>query len=236
MQRTIIAMAGKMGSGKDTAGDFLKAEGYRQIAFADNLKLMSMKIFGLSHSQCYDQDEKIKSFDEYKEITRTKLLEIKNYAFKENGFSLNQDMEAKLWKLVHPYDMGEEVPVVIKSPRELLQYLGTEVLRNCIDEDYHAKVVKHYIDKYKWDKVVITDCRFPNEKRLVNEWGGKTILIDRPDTTHTGIANHASETSLGDESTYDYVIKNDKSLEEFKKNVLKVEKEIINERATSDSK
>jgi dephospho-CoA kinase len=59
----IIGMAGKMGSGKDTAGNYLINEyQFQRIAFADNLKEMAMKVFNLTYQQCYDQDLKMVNF------------------------------------------------------------------------------------------------------------------------------------------------------------------------------
>lgn len=210
----IIAFAGKMGSGKDAAAGFLKEKGFERIAFADNLKEMAMEIFGLTRDQCYDQDLKKAEFETPLRVLAGDIGSIMDYAKKKNGFEIDGEAALKLLSTTG---------VDLISPREVLQYLGTEILRNCIDEHYHAKVVKNIIDMRGWTNVAIPDCRFPNERMFVKEWGGLNVLIKRPAElieNTAGIEAHASETSLGDESEYDIVIENDTTLAALKENVL----------------
>jgi hypothetical protein len=212
----IIAFAGKMGSGKDTAADFLKQEGFEALAFADNLKEMAMDIFRLSKEQCYDQEMKMKPLKDPITLSITHISKVMVYAEQKNGFTVDKDAALKLYKLI-------DDPVTLNTPREVLQYLGTEILRECIDPNYHALVVKHKIDSRSIQKVAITDCRFPNERMFVKKWGGKTVLIDRPSeaiSTTSGLSGHASENSLGQTQEYDVVIKNDTTLNALKENVL----------------
>lgn len=55
------------------------------------------------------------------------------------------------------------------SPRIALQQIGTEVIRNHLHEDMWIHTVENKIRKL--DKVVITDCRFPNEIDFVKKHG-----------------------------------------------------------------
>jgi hypothetical protein len=209
----IIGMAGKMGSGKDTAGNYLINEyQFQRIAFADNLKEMAMKVFNLTYQQCYDQDLKMVNFKKPIKLDRGHIFSIMNYAENINGIVTKPQNISKLFNLI------ENKPV-FKNPRELLQYLGTEILRDCVQEDYHAQVVKNVIEKNKWEKVVITDARFPNEREAIKQWGGFNVFIDRPSATSLGIKGHASENSLGDGSEYDFCVKNYSTLDDLYKNV-----------------
>ena len=75
---------------------------------------------------------------------------------------------------------------------------------------------------------IITDTRFPNELAAVEERGGITIKVDRPYTTVVGVSGipatfsqtqfHSSETAL-DNSSFDYVILNNGTMEELIKEV-----------------
>ncbi len=80
------------------------------------------------------------------------------------------------------------------TPRYVLQTLGTDYLRNYIDENYHTKIIdldiKQYIrDGYK--SIILTDLRFPNEANYVKENGGIIIKVDRPGLD--GVSSHQSE-------------------------------------------
>ncbi len=55
------------------------------------------------------------------------------------------------------------------SPRIALQQIGTEVMRNNLHQDIWMLTVENKMRKL--DKVVITDCRFPNEIDFVQKHG-----------------------------------------------------------------
>jgi len=88
---------------------------------------------------------------------------------------------------------------------------------------YQEKYGLLYGDVSKWDGkgVIIPDVRFPNELRAIKAAGGQIWRIYRPETdgkaTDTGVAGHASETSLDaiPDSEYSGIINNDGTLEEF---------------------
>lgn len=84
------------------------------------------------------------------------------------------------------------------SPRELLQIIGTDLFRNGLMEDFWVRIgilsIQEAIAKGK--NVVVSDTRFPNELKAIEELGGKTIRMKRIDyPTHD---QHPSETSLDD--------------------------------------
>ena len=94
--------------------------------------------------------------------------------------------------------------------RSLLQKLGTEAGRNVMGENIWVDATLAGLDPQ--GKYVITDCRFPNEARAVQESGGKLYRIHREGV---GPANdHSSETSL-DDWKFDGVILNEGTLEEY---------------------
>jgi len=62
------------------------------------------------------------------------------------------------------------------SPRIALQQMGTEVMRNHFHEDIWLLTLENKLRKH--DKVVITDCRFPNEIKFVLR-RGEIWTIDR---------------------------------------------------------
>lgn len=211
MKARIFAMAGQMGSGKDTAAKYLVDNfGYKKIAFADNLKEMCKFVFNLVDYDVYDEAGKFKKFEAPKVLTVQNVQGILSWASK-NGFEMKPEVVEACFKL-----QGK----TFDTPREVLQYVGTEICRMNIHNDFHAEVVKLKIEREGLDKVVISDCRFLNERNAVKEWGGTNVLITGRSTEHEASQfskGHASENSLGNESEYDVVIANTGSLEELHK-------------------
>lgn len=94
------------------------------------------------------------------------------------------------------------------SVRSMMQTLGTEWGRNCVDPDLWTRVA---ITQAKWLRsdglnVVMDDMRFPNEFDAVKAAGGITVKVIRPGYVPDG--SHSSEGQL-DDHQFDYVIFND---------------------------
>lgn len=88
--------------------------------------------------------------------------------------------------------------------RQFLQELGTDAIRNNLHEDawVNATFANFNTDRHNW---IITDVRFPNEARAIEERNGLVIRINRPDLESTD--NHPSETAL-DNYDFDFVFEN----------------------------
>lgn len=225
----IIAIAGKMGSGKDTGVNHLVENyNFKRMAFADNLKFMCMNVFGLSYDECFDEEMKFRPFGYKKErywfwekFYKTPITfkqrhaeGIINWAKEENHFPITDEMRSAIYRLIGI--------VKFETPRHVLQYVGTEILRNIIDEDYHAKVLYQDILSSGVENIAISDCRFPNERQKVKEWGGTTIIVTGRETDKAAddkSKSHASENSLGTISDYDFSISNTHTLETFYSNL-----------------
>lgn len=111
------------------------------------------------------------------------------------------------------------------TPREILQYMGTEAYRT-IDNDYWVKQLFKYVDRNKLDNVIITDGRFPNEIKAVKERGGIHIRINRDGAQAAQGQTHASETSLDDGPDVDFYISNNGSISDLEIEAKKIIKEI----------
>jgi hypothetical protein len=62
------------------------------------------------------------------------------------------------------------------TPRWILQYFGTEVMRG---QMYDAIWVDSCIGRYKGENTVISDTRFPNEVKAIRSHGGIIIYVKR---------------------------------------------------------
>ena len=64
------------------------------------------------------------------------------------------------------------------TPRWVLQYWGTEVVRRHFHDDMWIASLENRLRSSK-DDIVITDCRFPNEIKAIRSAGGKVVRIKR---------------------------------------------------------
>jgi hypothetical protein len=64
------------------------------------------------------------------------------------------------------------------TPRWVLQYWGTDVLRNHFHSDIWVASVENKLRQSK-DNIVITDCRFANEINAIKNAGGITLRVER---------------------------------------------------------
>jgi hypothetical protein len=114
------------------------------------------------------------------------------------------------------------------TPRNIFQYVGTELFRNnlskCpglewVEENIWYNVLKKSILD-QWEKnpdqlIVITDIRFQNEIDLIKELGGISIKITKDNILNTD--THTSEIDI-DKLNVDYNIKNNGTISDLYKN------------------
>ena len=86
-----------------------------------------------------------------------------------------------------------------KTPRELLQLLGTEWGRNSIYEDIWVNLWSIKVSKLLQEgrNVVVDDLRFPNEMDAIKKLGGECWFVSRPNS-EASTFGHSSEGSLDD--------------------------------------
>lgn len=66
--------------------------------------------------------------------------------------------------------------------RRLLQLLGTDVLRECIDPEWHTKAWGHLVTHIQGAgnpnaTIIVDDVRFVNEVKMIHHMGGSIIRI-----------------------------------------------------------
>lgn len=98
-----------------------------------------------------------------------------------------------------------------KSPRQMLQWFGTEYGRQMIDPDIWLNVAQRFIDKLPRSVIVIPDVRFENEADWIRE-RGFLLHIERADCA--GVTAHVSEAGIQREED-EPVILNDGSLDDL---------------------
>lgn len=103
-----------------------------------------------------------------------------------------------------------------KYTRTRLQQIGTEEGRDKYGENIWVNIMREIILQYQSrgiEFIFITDCRFPNEVKFIEEMKGIVIRIEAKDrnafimSKEDSNSSHPSETSLQNHS-FDYVIYN----------------------------
>ena len=66
--------------------------------------------------------------------------------------------------------------------REILQRVGTEAMRDGFDKDVWVKIAELKARSLleKGERVILTDCRFPNEAEMICRLGGIVVEMERP--------------------------------------------------------
>lgn len=106
----------------------------------------------------------------------------------------------------------QEIPWLGKSPRQLLQSLGTEWGRQSVSDDVWIRIALRTARIASL--AVIPDVRFDNEAQAIRAVGGSVWRVVRPGVSCLGAstAQHSSERGISPE-LIDEVLMNDGSLE-----------------------
>lgn len=153
-----------------------------------------------------------------KEVCEAKGLKVINLAY---GNYIKEYV-----KKISDWDGSEETK---ESVRPLLQMLGTEVVRDNIDNDFFVKRLMDDIKVYSYffDIVTISDARLENEIELPKQNFNNIISINvRRTNFETNLTlneqNHRTEIGLDNYNDYDYRVLNDGTLEQLKEKVTKI--------------
>jgi len=184
----IISISGRKLSGKTTLANEAIKKGFIKISFADKLKRITSELI---KCPVEDLSDPIKKEEKFK--TPLHWLDLKDKLEKILNLSLTNGIKNEL----------------LESKRDVLQFVGTEVLRR-VDSEYHVNSLREQIEPNK--NYVTDDCRFLNEFQLLSSLGAVSILVIRP--SHMVYSNHESETALN-RKYFKKIIKNNQSKEKF---------------------
>lgn len=224
----IIGFVGPKSAGKDASAKILidskLAEG--RIAFADPLKKICTEVFSIPPKMFTDPVFKEQPFTEPVILTAKILRKIRDYCNKwvpeydKNGKGLYNSQRAIISSIENK---------TINNPRELLQIVGSEFIRDQIYHKWHMLAAFSPLNiKLKSEGTYcVTDIRFVNEyEYLVDVFGDKfsCYYIERPSAEEIlATATHKSELQVKDIRSMlkdSQVIKNDGTLEDLKAKLL----------------
>lgn len=129
-------------------------------------------------------------------------------------------------KKITGWDGREETKETVRS---MLQLVGTEVVRDNIDQDFFVKRLCDDIRVYSYffDIITISDARLPNEIDIPKKAFDNVISINIERTNFKSNLSvteqkHRTEIGLNNYNNYDYRIINDGSLDELKQKVYRI--------------
>lgn len=172
----IIGFAGRKRSGKTSLAKYLKEEENAVIiTIANYLKYLCCDLLNISYEELNEKKDKGDTFDIIPDDRWFKIIDNRTHI---GYFNIKNEL-----KDIH-----------ITNIRQLLQVIGTDVIRK-YNENWHVEKMIEDIKSYSNDKlIVIDDVRFPNEKEAILNLSGEVFFVIRPNTL--SVSNHASETAL----------------------------------------
>ena len=86
--------------------------------------------------------------------------------------------ESRLWREAKDEWWSEKLLRDI-TPRRMLQEIGTDLFRNNFHCDIWLNCLENKLRKYKNKNVVISDCRFKNEIKMIKKYKGFIFQLNR---------------------------------------------------------
>lgn len=156
----VIGLMGRAGSGKDAAAQVLMQEHkFVRVAFGDGVKQEVADSFCIPRSLLTIRETK------EQKTPALAICQSLNASFIDRMITLNECIYSP------------------RSPREIMQFWGTEY-RRLDDKHYWVQRTKHEIQDLIQDgqtKIVVSDVRFDNEAALIeSKFNGRIWFISRP--------------------------------------------------------
>lgn len=189
----ILSISGQKGVGKSTiASMFVDKYKFTELTFAQPLKRAISVAFSVSLHSLEVQDEKERIFDE-RSVSESELDVFLDVL---DGYrSINKDERRRC----------HLVKVKYKTLRELMQLLGTDVIRKQVCDNFWINILIDRVSASESTNIVVTDARFPNERKALKSLQAQLMLVKRGVVKNDG---HLSENMLGLEPDYDVVVDN----------------------------
>lgn len=263
----IVGITGQAGTGKDEiAKRLVTCHDFKQLALADPIKRFGMYVFGFDALQLWGPSSARNTFDpRYNQCdirskgvnfvpgcSLSSVTRACDPGWGDAAVNLTQFAPGWVGELVKGKkerkkaledlyfwfgSLGHHYAEL--SPRIMLQHLGTEWGRECVDPDIWINSLISTTDQilkgYKYDRetgfsgervppprgVVVSDVRFANELKCIKKADGRIVKVTRKAAAQKakklGISNHASETEQEGfkDDQFDAVLANEGSIKEL---------------------
>lgn len=170
MSQQVIGLLGRAGAGKDTSAQALIAAGWERIAFADPLYREVGQAFDVTVEFLGNRSTK-----------KTPLPELALYKCKDQVFVAVALAHAGMQLGVTHARKIRAFLMKDRSPRQVMQWWGTEYKRKIVSQDYWVNLCRQAILAKPDKNFVITDIRVPDEAIMVtDEFAGTLVRVIRP--------------------------------------------------------
>ena len=183
----------------------------RESSFADKLKNVSSSAFGIERKHFDDQNLKEVPFETPMILTEERIVHILSFYV----------TDVKSVRYQHL------IGTKLKSPRHIAQFVGTELLRDCVSRNIHIENVPIYKDTV----TVISDTRFENEYEVMkdrNDIEYYPVYVYRKTAEDVArLSSHVSETELFKFKDKCYLLDNNGDLRDLEMNVKKFIDQVV---------
>lgn len=200
-EKMIITVSGLAGAGKDSLADVLvKKHNFRKISLADSLREICSEVFDIPMSSFLDRDKKDSNLQNPFVPTKQDTIDL---------------IANTLNRVSKQYSFPDPVPmptVTLVTPRDVLKWAGTEVIRKYCGNDIWIEIAMQKAKKLD-QHCIIPDVRFQNERDFFQD-KATMILVKRPNFP---VIDPSENT--GQDVEYDVIFSNDTGLQEFQASV-----------------
>lgn len=218
----LIGISGKIGSGKDTVGSIIQyltyLESYKKHCIENNIIYNEISYGGFIKQIDYYTTDKYTNWNIKKFAGKLKQIvsiltgipvndlerqDVKDQVLGEewNFVNISKGGDSRVYRKIASLFPG--IPASTYSVRTLLQFVGTNAMRDVIHEniwvnalfaDYTKPAVaairdsggySNHLDAFSFPNWIITDVRFPNEAEAIKERNGIIIRVNRKYHTET---------------------------------------------------
>jgi hypothetical protein len=201
----LLAFDGLAGTGKDAIADGLvRSHGFVKVPFAKVMKEIFSKVFNIPVYYFDVRALKDAPLKDPISLTSGHIVQLAE-EFIARGIEINTVQIAAA---------GICLGRILISPRDIMQFVGTDVVRVHMDNMMWIKLWD--IEQRKYERVIAPDARFPDEREFVRNMKGKVLLVKREGIEAQA---HTSENSKWPEDKYDAIINNNVSLGQIQSEV-----------------
>jgi len=195
----IISFSGKKGSGKTELAKVCEKRGYKIVNFADDLKDL---VCTCLHIDRYFMEEN---------KDKDKLYDIRHNIINMNGNFVNIFTFISNTTNIDKIYVEQCISRSFNSIREILQIIGTDLIRK-YNKTWHIDRFREKVLKLNVP-IVCGDCRFINEKKIIEDLHGECWYIIRNQKRSDDY--HISENELNSIDFGNNIILNDENKESF---------------------
>lgn len=225
-----IGLCGDAGAGKDTVANIMVEyfEGSAtKYSFAEPVYKLAAAILGTTVAGL--EDRKTKEVTQSWQVTQRCLVNARDYFnsinldhykdFPEAWHEFVIHLESYMQPYSSLYEKEDTIFTLSISPRKMLELVGTELGREILQQDVWIDRIVRDVALNKVRVAIISDVRFENEAKFIQEKEGELIKIASPNNPYKINSTHASNQGVNPDYITGVIINNMNGLRELEEEV-----------------